>query len=216
VSGLRIVAFIAVHIDHKSTCFRNLTEFAHGLCTIRHGALEVRYSTNNVYPKVQCSGEQVGCPRISKISILWKGDQLKVEICFYGFPDVQQSMHGGQFRIADIYVTTNSKISLSHSPAAQGEGALLNVIDSEMRFEFRPQSYALEQGATLIDAGSPVRQRRIHVKVTVNERGGDQLLLGIYFGLCLCLDMWLDQSNPAILAGDINRRRPVYNDSIFD
>jgi hypothetical protein len=89
VSGLRIVAFIAVHIDHQSACFRNLTELAHGLCTIRHGALEVRYSTNNVYTKVQCSGEQVDCPRISKKAILWKGDQLKVEVGFYGFSDVQ-------------------------------------------------------------------------------------------------------------------------------
>ena len=125
-------------------------------------------------------------------------------------------MDGSQFRIADIYVTANSKISLSHRPATQGEGTLLNIVDSEMRFEFRPQGDAFEQGATLIDAGSPVRQRRIHVKVTVDERGCYQLLFGINFGLCLCLDMWLDQRNSAILAGDINRRRLVYNDSISD
>ena len=125
-------------------------------------------------------------------------------------------MDGSQFRIADIDVTANSKITLSYRPATQGESALLNVVDREMRFEFRPQGYAFEQGATLIDAGSPVRQRRIHVKVTVDERGGDQLLLGIYFGLCLCLDMWLDQRNPTVLTGDINRRRLVYNGSVSD
>ncbi len=89
VSGLRIVGFIAVHIDHKSARFRYLTEFAHGLCAIRHGAFEVRYTTYNVYTKVQCSGQQVECPRVPKISVLRKGDQLKVEIGFYGFSDVQ-------------------------------------------------------------------------------------------------------------------------------
>ena len=117
MSGVRIVAFIAVHIDHQSTRFRNLTELTHGLCTIRHGAFEVGYSTNNVYTKVQSSGEQVDCPRISKIAILWKGDQLKVEVGFYGFPNLQQSMDGSQIRIADIYVTANSQISLSYRPA---------------------------------------------------------------------------------------------------
>jgi len=85
-----------------------------------------------------------------------------------------------------------------------------------MRFEFRPQGYAFEQGATLIDSGSPVRQRRIHVKVAVDEGSRYQLLLGIYFGLCLCLDMWLDQRNPTVLTADINRRRLVYNGSISD
>ena len=117
MSGLRIVTFIAVHIDHQSTRFRNLTEFAHGLCTIRHGAFEVGYSTNNVYTQVQSSGEQVGCSRISKIAVLWKRDQLKVEVGFYGFSDVQQSMDGSQCRVADIDVTANSKISLSYCPA---------------------------------------------------------------------------------------------------
>ena len=117
MSGLRIVAFIAVHIDHKSARFRNLTEFAHGLCTIRHGAFEVGYSTNNVYTQVQSSGQQVGCSLISKIAVLWKRDQLKVEVGFYGFSDVQQSMDGSQCRIADVYVTANSKVSLSYRPA---------------------------------------------------------------------------------------------------
>jgi hypothetical protein len=54
------------------------------------------------------------------------------------------------------------------------------------------------------------------VKVTVDEGRCYQLLLGIYFGLCLCLDMWLDQRNPTVLTADINRRRLVYNGSISD
>jgi hypothetical protein len=54
------------------------------------------------------------------------------------------------------------------------------------------------------------------VKVAVDEGCRYQLLLGIYFGLCLCLDMWLDQRNPTVLAADINRRRLVYNGSVSD
>ena len=55
MAAVRIVAFIAMHVYHQPAFGRDLAQEAHAFCPVRHGAFEMRNTTNNIHPQIQCA-----------------------------------------------------------------------------------------------------------------------------------------------------------------
>ncbi len=110
----------------------------------------------------------------------------------------------------------DGEIALRDCPSAQSSGPILNVLKCELWFKLTPKGDPFKQCAALINAGQTERQRSIHVKMTVHERGSHKVTLGINL-LNSCPGYPVGYFDDlAVLAGDIPLTLPTFKDSAFN
>src|ERR1700735_3217299 len=80
MAGHRIVALIAMHVDHQTALFGNRAQRPNAGGAVRHRAFEVRNSAHNVDPLVESAFKVFRRAWESVITVLRKGDELQVDV----------------------------------------------------------------------------------------------------------------------------------------
>src|ERR1700722_8818214 len=77
MAGHRVIALIAMHVDHKTTLFGNRAKRPNAGGAVRHRAFEVWNSAHNIDPLVESAFKVFRRAWRSLITILGKGDELQ-------------------------------------------------------------------------------------------------------------------------------------------
>ena len=112
--------------------------------------------------------------RRAEVTVLRKGDELKVEVGSDPLLRFEKRFDGQQPIVAHVDVAAHGKKAHGHGPVAIGERPFEHRLVGQERFQLAPQRDALEQGAGAIDARNAVGQRRVHMEVHVHERRRDE------------------------------------------
>ena len=90
VAGHRIVAFVAMQVQHQATFCSDLSQPGHRPPAIGHGAFEMRDAADHIHAHIQ-RAQQVFFGSFRPIqTILRKGDQLQIDIRRNLFAHLQQ------------------------------------------------------------------------------------------------------------------------------
>ena len=122
-------------------------------------------------------------------------------------------------RVADVDVRADREQTPAHRPVAIGERPVDQRVDGQQRLELAPQRDAFQQRARRVDARQPVRQRRVHVEVRVDERRRHELALRVELGRAARggeLHLRRDGGDPPVAHGDVHRRASVGQRRVAD
>jgi hypothetical protein len=137
--------------------------------------------------------------------VLRKGNQLQVEVRRDAPLDLEQRFDGQQARIAHVDMAANRQQTARHRPVAVLQRALDQSLLGQLRFQFAPQRNAFEQRAGRIDARQTVGQRRVHMKMRVDEGRRDERTGGVDFFGGARRKMRFDRDDAPRLDADIDR-----------
>ena len=166
----RIVALVAMQVDHQPAPGGDLAQRLHRSRSVRHRALEMRDAADDVDAEVERALEVARRGWGPEIAVLRKGDELQVEIGFHLLFHLDERFDRDQPVVAHVDMTANGEQALRDGEIAVGERALRHRFVGEMRLEFAPERDSLEQRAGDVEAGKAKRQRRVQVKVAIDER----------------------------------------------
>ncbi len=169
VARHRVIRFVAMHVDQQALLGRDLAEQFDTQCAISHRSFEVWNAADDVHARMQGSLEFGNGVRITQRAVLWKGDQLHVDVRRDAALDFEKGLDSQQAHIADVHMGANGQQAFSHSPVAVGEGAFNQGFLCQQGFEFAPQGDALEQGTAFIDARQAIAAGGVHVEVCVDK-----------------------------------------------
>ena len=193
----RIVGLVAVHVDEAPVVGRELAEDAHALGTIGHRALEMRYAADDVDAERERTAQVRERARRAQHSILRKRDELHVEIGLHARANVDQRLDGEQPRITDVDMRADREQALGDGPVAVRERALDDRVLRERGLQLAPQRDPFEQRSAGVDARHPVRQRRVHVEMRVDERRRQQVAAAVERARSGCVQCGTDGYDPA-------------------
>jgi hypothetical protein len=90
VPGKGVIGLVAVHVYEQSTLRGDFAQFADRRRAVRHRTLEVGNSADDVYAAVERSQQIDARAGIAQKSVLWKCDELQIDVRRHRFPDVEQ------------------------------------------------------------------------------------------------------------------------------
>jgi hypothetical protein len=145
-----------------------------------------------------------------------KGDELQVEIRPDPLAHVQQRLDREQARIADIDVRADREQPLRDRPVAIGERALDQRILGQVWLQLRPERDAFEQRAAAVDPRHAVGERRVHMKMRIDERRRQQLPGGVERTAGGRIDRRCDLDDPAAAHRDVDAGAAVRKPRVPD
>ena len=212
----RIVALVAMQVDHQPAFGRDLAERAHRTGAVLHGALEMRNAAHNIDAHVEGTQQVLLRIRRTVETVLGEGDKLQVEIGRHHFPNLKQRLNTGQPVVADIDMGANREQALADREVAIGKRPPDHRLRGEQRLQLAPQGDALQQRAALVHARQTEGQRRIHVEMAVDERRRNQTAGRIDHAAGLRRYAGFERDDPAALAGDVDVLAPVGQGRVLD
>ena len=193
-----------MHIDHQATLLGNRAQRRHAGGAVRHGAFEVRDAADNVDAPVESAYEVLRGGRRSVIAVLWKGDELQIDVRRNLALHIEQRVDGEQAVVANVDMAADGEKPARRRQIAIAQSPLDHGLCRELRLQLAPQCNALKQRARLVQPREPERKRRIHVEVAIDEGRGDEAALCVDNSTSLADDVRLDRDDFAACAGDIN------------
>src|SRR5271156_268319 len=172
-------------------------------------ALEMRNAAHDFDPQVERALEIARPVRGAEIAVLRECDELQIEIRLRLRANVDQSLYRDEPVVADVDMRAHREQALADGQIAIAQRALRDRLVREQRLQFAPQRDALEQGARLVEPGQAQRQSRVHVKMTVDERRGDEPAAGVDDCSRLGLNVRLDRDDAPVARGDVDVRAAV-------
>ena len=129
----------------------------------------MRDAADDVHAEVERALEIARCVRGTEIAVLRKGDELQIEIGLHLLFHLDERLDGDQAVVADVDMAANGEQALRDGEIAVAQRTLRHRFVSEVRLEFAPEGDSLEQRAGDVEAGKAERQRRVQVKVAIDE-----------------------------------------------
>ena len=216
VTGHRVVAFVAMHVDHQPAIRGDLAEGADGGGAIGHGPLEMGNPADHLDALVERPCEVVPGVGRPQIAVLRERHQLEVEIRLDGFLDLEQRVHRQQPVVADIHMGADRQKPVTDRPVAIFKRPFGQGFSGQVRLELAPQRDPLEQRARCVDARKAVGQGGIHVEVGIDERRRHQASAGVDFPRRLGPDPWCDFGDPVLVDGDVDAGSAVWQVGVAD
>jgi len=203
VAGERIVGLVTMQVDHQAALGRDRAEVGDRPRTVRHGALEMRDSADDIDAHVE--GANGVFTRVGRTveTVLREGDELEVDIGRNLTLDLEQGFHGQQTVVAGIDMGADGEQAHGHRPVAIGKRTLLDGLVGQQRLELPPERNAFEQRARGVDARQPVGERRIHMEMRIDKGLADEIARRINDTAGFGVDTWLDCGDHLALDADI-------------
>jgi len=179
VARVRVVGFVAVHIDQQAALGGDLAQAGDRGATFGHGPFEMRDAADDLDAAIERAQQVLFGVRRAVEAILRESDQLQIQIGRDPAFDFEQGIDREQALVADIDVAADREQAARHRQIAVGERARDQCIRVQLRFQLAPQRDAFEQGAGLIEPRLAQGQRRVQVKMGIHERRRDQTPAGV-------------------------------------
>ena len=195
VAGKRVVAFVAVQVDHQPASCGDFAQGLHRRRAFRHRAFEMRNAADDVDAEIERALEIPRRGRRAEIAVLRKGDQLQVEIGLYPLLHLEEGLDREQAIVADVDVAAHGEKTLRHGEIAVAQRALGDGFLRQSRLEFAPERDPFQQGPGDVQPGQAERQRRVHMEVAVDERRRQKIAARIDGLLRLRADLRLDRGD---------------------
>ena len=209
VARQRVVALIAMQVDHQPALGRDLAQSLHRSRAVGHRALEMRDAADYVDAEVERALQVRRGGRRAEIAVLRKGDELQVEIGRDLLLHLEQRFDRQQPVVADVDVRAHRQQTLGDGEVAIAQRAFGDRLVGQQRLQLAPQRDAFEQGARLVEPRQAERQRRVHVEMAVDERRRDQPPLRLDDDARLGGDCGLDRDDAAVARGDVDSAAAV-------
>ncbi len=200
----RVVALVAMHVDAQSAFRRDLREGPDRGGALRHGALEMRDAAHHLHALVEGAQQVLARSRIAEESVLRESDELHIDPGRHLAFDLDQRVDGEQPFVRNVDVAADREIAARDRPAAESEGAALNLLDRDMRLELRPEGNALEQRAALVLPVFRQDQRGIEMEMRIDEGRDDEAPAGVDLPQGGSGDRRPDLDDAAALHGDVD------------
>ena len=174
MTGRGIVRLVAVHVHGEAAFGGDLAQRADGLGGVSLGALEMRDAADHVHAHVERPGQVGHADGRAQVSVLRKGHELQVEMVPDRFANVEERRDAREARIGRVDVAADGEQAAPDGPVAVPERPRDVVVERERGLQLLPQRDALEKGSRAVVPRAARGQRRVHVKVGIDERRRDQ------------------------------------------
>jgi hypothetical protein len=212
----RIVAFVAMHVDHQPALCRDPAQRRDRSCAVFHGAFEMRDAADDIHPHVERAGQRRLGLGAAVIAVLREGDQLQVDIGRDPFAHLEQRLGGDQARVRDIDMAADRQQALGHRQIAIAQRPFDQRLARQGRTQFAPERDAFKQRARDVHPRQTQRQGGVHVEMRIDEGRADQQASGVDHLGRLAGDRRFDRHDATGAHPDIEPRAPIGKRRIAD